>query len=78
MYLPNQAMHIHEGGLHVVKPLVAIVSKLMRLKRIMVVKGFSNVSVEKQWRVVGIVQNRMQIMCVTEDDIDALKSKDWQ
>jgi hypothetical protein len=27
---------------------------------------------------VGIVQNRMQIMCVTEDDIDALKSKDWQ
>ncbi len=26
MYLPNQIMHILEGGSHVVKPLVAIVS----------------------------------------------------
>jgi hypothetical protein len=41
----------------------------------MVVKGFDNVRVEKQWGVVSIVQNGTQNMCVTKDDIDALKQK---
>jgi hypothetical protein len=44
----------------------------------MVVKGFNNVCVEKQWRVVGTVRNGTQNMCVTEDDVDALKWKDRQ
>ncbi len=44
-------------------------------KKIMVVKGFDNVRVEKQWGVVNIVQNGTQNMCVTKDDIDALKQK---
>jgi hypothetical protein len=39
----------------------------------MVVKHFSNARVEKQQRDVGTMRNGMQNMCVTEDNIDALK-----
>jgi hypothetical protein len=44
-------------------------------RRIMVVKGFSNVCVEKQWGVVGTMRNGVQNMCTTKDDVDALKWK---
>jgi len=49
---------------------------LMRLKRrIMVVKGVSNVCVEKQRGVVGTMRNGVQNMCATNNDVDALKWK---
>jgi hypothetical protein len=44
----------------------------------MIVKGLSNVHLQKQWRVVGAVGNRVQNICVTEDDVDALKWKGRQ
>jgi hypothetical protein len=44
-------------------------------RRIMVMKGFDNVHVEKQWRVVSIMWNGMQNMCMTKDNVNALKWK---
>jgi hypothetical protein len=41
----------------------------------MVVKGSSNVRVEKQRKVVDTMWNEAKNMCVTEDDVDALKWK---
>ncbi len=39
----------------------------------MVVKCFSNARVEKQRRDVGTMRNGVQNMCVTEDNVDAVK-----
>jgi hypothetical protein len=39
----------------------------------MVVKRFSNARVKKQRKDVGTLRNGVQNMCMTKDDIDALK-----
>jgi hypothetical protein len=39
----------------------------------MIMKRFSNAHVEKQQRDVGTMRNGVQNMCVTKDNVDALK-----